>query len=65
VGLSVLKELGSNRHIMGKRIFEQGQIARAAELGLGVARPDDIEIATGDQKIGSYAERLTGILLKG
>ena len=39
VGLAVLKEIGSNKAIMGKKIFEQEQIARAVELGLGVAGP--------------------------
>jgi len=31
VGLSILKELGSNRDIMGRKIFEQEQISRASE----------------------------------
>jgi uncharacterized protein (DUF362 family) len=38
VGIAVLKELGSNAAIMGTRIFEQEQIARAVELRLGAAR---------------------------
>ena len=33
-GIAVLKELGSNDAIMGRKIFEQEQIARAVELGL-------------------------------
>lgn len=65
VGLAVLKELGSNEAIMGKRIFEQEQIARAVELGLGVKQPDDIEILTDDGHSKIYAERLMEILLKG
>ncbi|MDH4233065.1 MAG: DUF362 domain-containing protein [Nitrospirota bacterium] len=64
-GLAVLKDLGSNRAIMEKKIFEQEQIARAAELGLGVARPDGIEIVTGDDESREYAGRLQEILLKG
>jgi uncharacterized protein (DUF362 family) len=32
VGISILKELGSNTNIMDKKIFEQEQIARAVEL---------------------------------
>ena len=32
VGLAVLKDLGSNEAIMGRKIFEQEQIARAVEL---------------------------------
>jgi uncharacterized protein (DUF362 family) len=65
VGLAVLKEIGSNRAIMGKKIFEQEQIARAVELGLGVAEPGDIEIIAGDDASIGYAERLRSILLKG
>lgn len=65
VGLAVLKELGSNRSIMGKKIFEQEQIARAVELGLGVKQPEDIEILTDNMRSKIYAERLMEILLKG
>ncbi len=64
VGLAVLKELGSNRKIMERKIFEQGQIARAVELGLGVASPAAIEIVTGDPASRQYADKLMGILQK-
>jgi uncharacterized protein (DUF362 family) len=65
VGLSILKELGSNKAIMEEKIFEQEQIARAVELGLGVRQPEDIEILTDDEHSKIYAERLMEILLKG
>ncbi len=65
VGLAVLKDLGSNRAIMDKKIFEQEQIARAVELGLGVSRPEDIEITADDMESRRYAERLRDILGKG
>ncbi|GAB4417997.1 MAG: DUF362 domain-containing protein [Thermodesulfovibrionales bacterium] len=65
VGLAVLKELGSNKAIMEGKIFEQEQIARAAEIGLGATRPEDIEILTGDENGKKYADRLMSILLKG
>jgi len=65
VGIAILKELGSNKAIMNRKIFEQEQIARAVELGLGVTRPEDIEIATGDTASKKYAETLQTILLKG
>jgi uncharacterized protein (DUF362 family) len=64
-GIAVLKELGSNQAIMGKKIFEQEQIARAVELGLGVSRPQDIEILTDDESGKLYAERLRSILDQG
>jgi uncharacterized protein (DUF362 family) len=62
VGLAVLKNLGTNSAIMGKKIFEQEQIGRAAELGLGITRPEDIEIVTGDDVSSEYADRLRSIL---
>ncbi|MDP2755086.1 MAG: DUF362 domain-containing protein [Nitrospirota bacterium] len=65
VGLAILKELGSNKDIMGKKVFEQEQIARAVELGLGITNPAEIEIITDDGESKKYAERVTGILLNG
>jgi len=65
VGLSILKELGSNKDIMGRGIFEQEQIVRAVELGLGITRSEDIEILTDDDESRKYAQRLKEILLKG
>jgi uncharacterized protein (DUF362 family) len=65
VGLAVLKELGSNEAIMGRRIFEQEQIARAVELNLGAAGPDQIELVTADAESRAYASRLEGILAQG
>ncbi len=63
VGLAILKDLGSNKSIMEKKIFEQEQIGRAVELGLGVSKPEDIEILTDDDESKKYAERLMKILL--
>jgi uncharacterized protein (DUF362 family) len=64
-GISILKELGSNRAIMGRKIFEQEQIERAVELGLGVAGPDGIEIIADDNESRAYAKRITEILNQG
>jgi uncharacterized protein (DUF362 family) len=65
VGLAVLKELGSNEAIMGTRIFEQEQISRAAELGLGISSPRQIEFVTPDEPSRLYADKLKGILAQG
>jgi uncharacterized protein (DUF362 family) len=62
VGLAVLKSLGANQAIMGRRIFEQEQIARAVELRLGAASADEIEIVTGDPESRTFGERLQTIL---
>jgi len=65
VGIAILKDLGSNAAIMEKKIFDQEQISRAVELGLGVSRPQDIEIATDGAEGRTYAERLRKILEQG
>ncbi len=64
VGLAVLKDLGSNVNIMNRNIFEQEQIERAVELGLGISAPDQIEFVTPDDESRIYAEKLTEILAK-
>jgi uncharacterized protein (DUF362 family) len=64
VGLAVLKEQGSNSTIMGKRIFEQEQMKRAVEIGLGIKSPHEIGIVTKDPESRAYAEKLTDILMK-
>jgi len=63
VGLAVLKDLGSNRSIMSKDIFEHDQISRAVELGLGISGPGQIELVTDDPASRECADRLSGILL--
>ena len=65
VGVAVLKDLGSNQAIMGRRIFEQEQIARAVELNLGVSGPADIELVTADAEGRALAARLERILAEG
>jgi uncharacterized protein (DUF362 family) len=64
-GLAVLKEIGSNKAVMSKKIFSQEQIARAVELGLGVKGPDAIEIVTGDEESYKYGQKLRSILSAG
>ena len=65
VGVAILKELGSNDNIMRKKIFEQNQIARAVELGLGISSPDQIEFVPPDRASAEYAEKIKGILAQG
>lgn len=65
VGLAVLKHHGSNEAIMSKKVFEQEQIARAVEIGLGVRSPDQIEMVTADAASGEYASKLKEILSRG
>jgi uncharacterized protein (DUF362 family) len=65
VGLAVLKDLRSNKAIMNRKIFEQEQIKRAVELGLGASGPEDIEIVADDDKGSAYARKLKETLLRG
>lgn len=65
VGIAVLKELGAKKEIMERKIFEQEQIKRAVELGLGIAGPEQIEIITQDRESNEYAKKLRHILLQG
>ena len=46
-GVAMLKLLGSNQAVMGRPIFEQEQIVRAVELGLGASSPASIELVAG------------------
>ena len=65
VGLAVLKSLGANDAIMGRGVFQQEQIARAVELGLGASGPDEIGLVTPDEDSAAFARELEGILKKG
>ena len=65
VGIAILKELGSNEAIMSRKIFEQEQIQRAVELGLGSGRSDQIEFVTPDAASRAYAEKIKAILAQG
>lgn len=65
VGLAILKQLGANEAIMKPKVFEQEQIERAVELGLGVSGPEMIEIVTPDRESQNYADKIRTILAQG
>lgn len=65
VGVAVLKSLGSNDQIMKPGIYEQEQIARAVELGLGASSPSMIEVIAADNQSRDYRDKITEILNKG
>ncbi len=50
VGVAALKTLGSNQKIMQTRIFDHEQIARAAEIGIGVTSVEQIELLPATQE---------------
>jgi uncharacterized protein (DUF362 family) len=65
VGVAILKHFGSNDAIMSRKIFEQDQIQRAVEIGLGISRPDQIEFATPDKASADFVEKIRPVLLEG
>ncbi len=65
VGVAVLKKLGSNPQIMNRPIFEQEQIARAVELGLGAAASSEIELTAVDEASRGYCGQVAEILAQG
>jgi uncharacterized protein (DUF362 family) len=65
VGVGILKALGSNDQIMNKKIFEQEQIARAAEIGIGASSPDEIDLIAADEGSIEYRDRIAVLLSQG
>ncbi len=65
VGVAILKYLGSNENIMKPKIFEQEQIARAAELGLGVPSTSQIELVAAGNKSQEYRSKIEKVLKEG
>jgi len=65
VGVAILRQLGTTPEVTKGKIFEQDQIKRAAELGLGVKSAKEIQIITGDKDSEEYAKEIRGILGRG
>ena len=65
VGVAILRDYGCKTEAARGKIFQQEQIARAVELGLGVDGPQKIEFLTGDEDSAAYGEKIKGILLEG
>jgi uncharacterized protein (DUF362 family) len=58
VGVSLLRSYGTMHDVMEGRIFEQDQIARAAQLGVGVGSAADIRLFPLDKTAESVAGRI-------
>ena len=65
VGVAVLRHFGTTPAVSQGPIFQQEQIARAVELGLGVDDPEKIEFITDDPDSEAYAAQIQEILVKG
>jgi uncharacterized protein (DUF362 family) len=62
VGVAILRLFGTTPQVSQGTIFEQEQIARAVELGLGVDAPEKIQIITSDADSEAYASRIQDVL---
>jgi len=65
VGVALLRYHGCKTKVADGLIFQQDQIARAVELGLGVDSPEKIELVTDDSASLDYADQIKNILLMG
>ena len=63
VGLALLRYLGYRGVAANGSIFQQEQIARAVELGLGIDSPEKIRFLTSDVDSKAYTEQLLEFLV--
>jgi uncharacterized protein (DUF362 family) len=64
VGVAILRLLGTTPEVSRGSIFEQDQIARAAELELGVSSAKQIQLVTGDAESEAFAVQVRDILAR-
>jgi uncharacterized protein (DUF362 family) len=62
VGVALLRYYGTTPEVSRGKIFEQEQISRAVELGLGITGPNQIELVTNDPDSADYAKKIRAIL---
>jgi uncharacterized protein (DUF362 family) len=62
VGIAILRLFGTTPEVSQGSIFEQTQIARAVELGLGVQSSAKIQFVTGDVESQAYADVISALL---
>ena len=58
VGVAILRILGTTPEVSKGSIFEQEQIKRAVELGIGIKAPDDIEFLTDSEESEKLVEKI-------
>ncbi len=63
-GVAILRLLGTTPEVSRGYVFEQDQIARAVELGLGVSSAKGIQLVTGDAESEVLAGQVKDILLR-
>jgi len=65
VGVAILRLYGTTRAVSTGKIWSLEQIARAVELGVGVADPAEIELVTDDAAGEAFLSRLHPIVSAG
>lgn len=63
VGVATLRTYGTTNEVSQGSVFQQDQIARAVELGLGVSSPQDIELVPVNEEAQSYCDKVEEKLL--
>jgi uncharacterized protein (DUF362 family) len=63
VGVALLRYHGCQTEVARGKIFQQDQIKRAVQLGLGVDKPDKIEFFTENSESAAYAAQIQEVLL--
>ena len=64
-GIALLRYFGCKTEVGRGKIFQQEQIARAVDLGLGVDHPEKIDFLTGDTESAAYSATIKEVLLAG
>ena len=64
VGVALLRYFKTTSIVAQGPIFQQEQIARAVELGLGIDSPYKINLVTEDTKSAAFAEKIQEILVQ-
>ena len=65
VGVALLRLWGTTPEVSAGAIFDQAQIARAVELGLGISSPAHIQFVTADEASQAYAAQILSVLTAG
>ncbi len=58
VGVATLRTYGTTNEVSRGTVFQQDQIARAVELGLGVSSPQDIEIVPVNEEAQDFCQQI-------
>ncbi len=62
VGVAILRHFGTTPEVSRGAIFDQEQIARAVQLGIGIKGSQQIELITDDRESAEYAKSIRAIL---